>query len=154
MFIGLLSHYETAAALLEALRDEGHTVLPSSSSLYEWRSHGAYSEDDAAESLSKAVSKAKLASAAFDRRVNGRVLLLLGLGAKGDNNLIKAAGRQMQQAKEFKHDQKVQGLMLSTGWAQSAKKRWNLVPRKGDKMKQGKVPGPDLIDANQKLYQK
>ena len=154
MYVTLLEVYKTPAKLLEALAKEGHKLLPTEWMLLRWKSKYPFSDLDSRDLMAKAVSDGKLTNKAYDQRVLGRLLLLLSLGAKGGNKLIVAAAKQIRLLKDFKGDEALAKLKFSPGWLEKFKKRHNMVSRKGDKMKQGKVPGPAEIDANQKEYQR
>jgi hypothetical protein len=84
------------------------------------------------------------------------VLLLLSLGAKGTPQLIASTAIHLQGDPRWLKNPKVQKLGRAKsgwkGWIPNFLLRWFLVKRVGDKKKQGKVPGPEAITANQKKY--
>lgn len=99
------------------------------------------------------VSKAKLASVAFDNDLYATLMVLLSIGAKGGKSFVIALAVKLRKEEKYASMTKVQNLKFSTGWFYKFKQRHGLTNRKGDNKKLGKVPGPDAIDASQRDFQ-
>ena len=158
-YVAYINIYGGVKKMLAALRAERHNLLPAPQSLWKWKAeyekNGPFSPLESAELRSRAITTGMMGDIGveFDNAVGLYVKFLLGLGMKGNPNLLITAGKTVQKDPRWKgttnHHKKIADLKFSPGWVQKHKERKALVPRVGDKLKMNKFPPAAQIDATQ-----